>query len=114
MVLASSCELLLRTPRLTSGRKQVERIARACEENARTGADLPDAGPCRARGGRHASGQPPPGGRGLAGDSCEPIERKGLELICPGNPLDTRYNATFLHAVMGNLLRNALHYTSMA
>jgi signal transduction histidine kinase len=42
----------------------------------------------------------------------EPIERKGLELIYqPGNPLDTRYNATFLHAVMGNLLRNALHYT---
>ncbi len=29
----------------------------------------------------------------------------------PGNPLDTRYNTTFLHAVMGNLLRNALHYT---
>lgn len=37
---------------------------------------------------------------------------KGLELIFDaGQPLDTRYNATFLHAVMGNLLRNALHYT---
>lgn len=41
-----------------------------------------------------------------------PIEAKGLTLIYDaGNPLDTRYNATFLHAVMGNLLRNALHYT---
>ena len=39
-------------------------------------------------------------------------EAKGLELIHePGNPLDTPYNATLLHAVMGNLLRNALHYT---
>ena len=41
-----------------------------------------------------------------------PIEEKGLTLIIdPGNPLDTRYNVTFLQAVMGNLLRNALHYT---
>lgn len=29
----------------------------------------------------------------------------------PGNPASTCYNATLLHAVMGNLLRNALHYT---
>jgi signal transduction histidine kinase len=29
----------------------------------------------------------------------------------PGNPPATGYNATLLHAVMGNLLRNALHYT---
>ena len=29
----------------------------------------------------------------------------------PGDPAGTRYNATLLHAVMGNLLRNALHYT---
>lgn len=32
-------------------------------------------------------------------------------IYLPGNPLDTCYNTTFLHAVMGNLLRNALHYT---
>ncbi len=49
---------------------------------------------------------------GLLGIWREPIEPKGLRLIYePGNPLDTRYNATLLHAVMGNLLRNALHYT---
>jgi signal transduction histidine kinase len=42
----------------------------------------------------------------------EPIETKGLKLIFePGDPQDTGYNATLLHAVMGNLLRNALHYT---
>jgi signal transduction histidine kinase len=42
----------------------------------------------------------------------EPIESKGLALIFePGNPVDTCFNATLLHAVMGNLLRNALHYT---
>jgi signal transduction histidine kinase len=42
----------------------------------------------------------------------EPIERKGLLLeYLPGDPSDTAYNATFLYAVMGNLLRNALHYT---
>jgi len=29
----------------------------------------------------------------------------------PGSPQSTSYNATLLHAVMGNLLRNALHYT---
>lgn len=29
----------------------------------------------------------------------------------PGEPSETAYNATFLYAVMGNLLRNALHYT---
>ncbi|MNY15776.1 Sensor protein QseC [compost metagenome] len=42
----------------------------------------------------------------------EPIEAKGLSLIFEaGEPASTRYNATLLHAVMGNLLRNALHYT---
>jgi signal transduction histidine kinase len=28
-----------------------------------------------------------------------------------GSPANQGYNATLLHAVMGNLLRNALHYT---
>jgi signal transduction histidine kinase len=41
-----------------------------------------------------------------------PIESKGLSLVFePGQTADTQYNATFLTAVMGNLLRNALHYT---
>jgi signal transduction histidine kinase len=42
----------------------------------------------------------------------EPIETKGLRLIFePGHQGNACYNATLLHAVMGNLLRNALHYT---
>jgi signal transduction histidine kinase len=53
-----------------------------------------------------------PSGGGPAGDLARTYRAQGHELIYqPGNPLDTRYNATFLHAVMGNLLRNALHYT---
>ncbi len=45
----------------------------------------------------------------------DPIESKGLQLTytppADDQLSDIRYNATFLHAVMGNLLRNALHYT---
>jgi signal transduction histidine kinase len=49
---------------------------------------------------------------GLLGLWREPIESKGLKLIFePGMPEAKGYNATLLHAVMGNLLRNALHYT---
>jgi signal transduction histidine kinase len=49
---------------------------------------------------------------GLISQWRAPIEAKGLKLIVePGKPHNTRFNATFLHAVMGNLLRNALHYT---
>jgi signal transduction histidine kinase len=42
----------------------------------------------------------------------EPIEAKGLALdYFPDRASQASYNATFLYAVMGNLLRNALHYT---
>jgi signal transduction histidine kinase len=42
----------------------------------------------------------------------EPIEAKGLALdYFPDHASQASYNATFLYAVMGNLLRNALHYT---
>jgi signal transduction histidine kinase len=41
-----------------------------------------------------------------------PVERKGLQLIYERIDVDeTHYSSTFLHAVMGNLLRNALHHT---
>ena len=44
-----------------------------------------------------------------------PIESKGLKLnvrsVMSGHSSGIVYNATFLLAVMGNLLRNALHYT---
>jgi len=114
MVLASSCELLLENPAIDQrGRNQVERIARACEEMR----ELVQTFLMLARA-QHDDGSMSPKvnlsqvADDLLGIWREPIEHKGLELIYqPGNPLDTRYNATFLHAVMGNLLRNALHYT---
>ncbi len=114
MVLASSCELLLENPAIDErGRNQVLRIARACEEMR----ELVQTFLMLARA-RHNDATMSPRvtltqvADDLLGLWREPIEQKGLQLIYqPGNPLDTRYNTTFLHAVMGNLLRNALHYT---
>jgi signal transduction histidine kinase len=114
MVLASSCELLLENPHIDQrGRAQVERIARACEEMR----ELVQTFLMLARAQREdASMSPQQSVRQIADGLLnlwrEPIEAKGLKLIFePGDPQDTGYNATLLHAVMGNLLRNALHYT---
>lgn len=114
MVLASSCELLLENPGLDQrGRAQVERIARASEEMR----ELVQTFLMLARAQREDAGSAPQQNLsqvadGLLGIWREPIESKGLQLIFePGNPPDTRFNATLLSAVMGNLLRNACHYT---
>lgn len=112
--MASSCELLLENPDLDQrSRNQVERIARACEEMR----ELVQTFLMLARAKREDASMSPQQTLGRVAEDLlglwrEPIEGKGLTLIYePGNPTDTRYNATFLHAVMGNLLRNALHYT---
>lgn len=114
MVLASSCELLLENPAIDQrGRNQVERIARACEEMR----ELVQTFLMLARAEHDEAAMSPQVTLAQVADDLlgiwrEQIERKGLELIYqPGNPSDARYNTTFLHAVMGNLLRNALHYT---
>ncbi|CAI8946965.1 sensor histidine kinase [Pseudomonas sp. Irchel 3H3] len=114
MVLASSCELLLENPGIDQrGRAQVERIARACEEMR----ELVQTFLMLARAQHEAAGMSPQMtlqqvAEDLLGLWREPIEAKGLQLIHePGQPLPMRYNATLLHAVMGNLLRNAVHYT---
>ena len=114
MVLASSCELLLENPALDQrARAQVERIARACEEMR----DLVQTFLMLARTQREDAGMAPKVSLDAVADQLislwrEPIESKGLTLLFePGQPSTTCYNATFLHAVMGNLLRNALHYT---
>ncbi|MHC8307092.1 sensor histidine kinase [Pseudomonas sp. PB3P13] len=114
MVLASSCELLLENPGLDQrGRVQVERIARACGEMR----ELVQTFLMLARTQREDVNVAPQQNLGQVADGLlnlwrEPIEAKGLTLLFePGNPPDTVYNATLLHAVMGNLLRNALHYT---
>ena len=117
MVLASSCELLLGNPALEiRARAQVERIARACEEMR----DLVQTFLMLARTQREdASMTPKVTLQGVADQLISlwrgPIESKGLQLtvrsVMSGPSSETLYNATFLHAVMGNLLRNALHYT---
>ncbi|WP_085580284.1 MULTISPECIES: HAMP domain-containing sensor histidine kinase [unclassified Pseudomonas] len=114
MVLASSCELLLENPGIDQrGRAQVERIARASEEMR----ELVQTFLMLARAKREDAGVSPRQSLAQVADSLlclwrEPIESKGLTLIFePGTPPDTLYNATLLNAVMGNLLRNALHYT---
>jgi signal transduction histidine kinase len=114
MVLASSCELLLENPALDQrGRTQVERIHRASEEMR----ELVQTFLMLARTQREDTGMSPRLSLGQVGEDLVglwrgPIESKGLTLIFePGQTLDTLYNATFLTAVMGNLLRNALHYT---
>ncbi|MGF6398907.1 signal transduction histidine kinase [Pseudomonas frederiksbergensis] len=114
MVLASSCELLLENPGIDQrGRAQVERIARACAEMR----ELVQTFLMLARAQHEDASMAPQQtlsqvADGLLSQWREPIEAKDLTLnFEPGNPPDTRYNATLLHAVMGNLLRNALHYT---
>ncbi|MEB0045063.1 MULTISPECIES: HAMP domain-containing sensor histidine kinase [unclassified Pseudomonas] len=114
MVLASSCELLLENSGIDPrGRAQVERIARACEEMR----ELVQTFLMLARAQREDASMSPQQtlsqvAEGLLSLWREPIETKGLVLnFDPGHPLAIGYNATLLHAVMGNLLRNALHYT---
>ncbi|VVO80655.1 sensor histidine kinase [Pseudomonas fluorescens] len=114
MVLASSCELLLENPGIDQrGRAQVERIARACEEMR----ELVQTFLMLARAQREDASMSPQQNLNEVADGLlnlwrEPIENKGLKLVFePGDPPVATYNATLLHAVMGNLLRNALHYT---
>ena len=117
MVLASSCELLLENPALDSrARSQVERIARACEEMR----DLVQTFLMLARTQREDPAMTPKLSLQTVADQLValwrgPIESKGLKLnvrsVMSGHSSGIVYNATFLLAVMGNLLRNALHYT---
>jgi signal transduction histidine kinase len=117
MVLASSCELLLENPALDSrARSQVERIARACEEMR----DLVQTFLMLARTQREDASMTPKVSLQAVADQLialwrGPIESKGLQLtvrsVVSDQSSEINYNATFLYAVMGNLLRNALHYT---
>ncbi|EIK95864.1 sensor histidine kinase ColS [Pseudomonas sp. M47T1] len=114
MVLASSSELLLENPGLDPrAREQVSRIARASSAMRQ----LVDTFLLLARAENAEGGQ----GQGasieqVAQELIEtwrtPIEEKGLELVyLPQEAGEGAFNQTFLGAVMGNLLRNAWHYT---
>ena len=114
MVLASSCELLLENPNLDPrSHAQVTRIARASEGMRQ----LVETFLLLARIESDNSGRGPRSTLKATADELvdmwrKPIEEKGLVLRYePGEPLPDLYNATLLHSVMSNLLRNAWHYT---
>lgn len=114
MVLLSSCELLLDNPHLDPrGRSQVQRMARACEEMselvktflllARTQRKEVDMGPQMTL--TQVADE-------LVTQWRPAIEAKGLHLDYRRGVVDEHpYNAPFLRTVLGNLLRNAWHYT---
>ncbi|CAD5107836.1 sensor histidine kinase [Zestomonas carbonaria] len=113
MVLASSSELLLENPALDPrARKQVLRIARATGEMR----ELVQTFLTLARA-EQDKGMPTDVALGEIADDLveqwrEPIESKGLSLdYDPASSLRGPFNPTLLRTVMGNLLRNAWHYT---
>jgi len=114
MVLASSSELLLENPGLDArAREQVSRIARASSAMRQ----LVDTFLLLARAENAEGGQGQSAGmlqvaQELVDTWRTPIEHKGLELVYLPDAVGSQvYNQTFLGAVMGNLLRNAWHYT---
>ncbi len=114
MVLASSCELLMEYPGLNDrARSQVERIARATEEMQElVKTFLMLARAQRDEGAVASRTTIREVGDELIGVWRDTIEQKGLKLKYVVNATSSQlYNATFLQSVMGNLLRNAAHYT---
>ncbi|WP_122664404.1 sensor histidine kinase [Pseudomonas viridiflava] len=114
MVLASSCELLLENPAVDPrSRNQVLRISRASEGMRQ----LVETFLLLARIDTEVPGHGPRSTLTAVADELvdiwrKPIEEKGLTLRYePGVASDRLYNATLLHSVMSNLLRNAWHYT---
>lgn len=118
MVIASSCELLLaRADPSDPGRRQLERIAKACDEMK----GLVDTLLRLAREAHdHPGGAPESDSEttltALATELCpswrDEADARGLdfELVIDAED-DSRFAAAPLRAVMANLVRNALHYT---
>ncbi len=114
MVLASSCELLLSNRALDQrSMAQVSRIARASDEMRQ----LVDTFLMLARDRDNDSAN---GGNASLKEVADAlaeiwgrlIREKGLEFIyLDEQTSNSYYNLTFLQSVMGNLLRNAWHYT---
>ncbi|WP_166359508.1 sensor histidine kinase [Pseudomonas akapageensis] len=114
MVLASSCDLLLENTKCDPrAQKQVTRIARATEGMRQ----LIETFLLLARDKGSASALSTTATLKKTADELaeiwgRQIEEKGLEFIyLPENDPPALYNQTFLQSVMGNLLRNAWHYT---
>ncbi|WP_134571144.1 sensor histidine kinase, partial [Pseudomonas aeruginosa] len=114
MVIATSCELLAEEPSLgPRARGQLERMTKATEEMR----DLVQTFLLLARAQKGEESLAPHGSLESIADDLvqvwrEQVEARGLTLhyrnegACAG-----QFNAPLLRAVMGNLLRNATHYT---
>lgn len=116
MVLASSCELLLENPRVDPrARNQVARISRASEgmrQLVETFLLLARIDSEEGAGGRGPRATLSAVAEELVDMWRKPIEEKGLTLRYEAGPGSQQlYNATLLHSVMSNLIRNAWHYT---
>jgi len=113
MVLASSCELLLESPGLDErGRDRVRRMAAATEEMR----GLVQTFLLLARARQDDGGATQSSLREVADALVEQwrpaIEAKGLHFdYRPQQAGIAQYNGPLLRSVMGNLLRNAWHYT---
>ena len=115
MVLASSCELLQANPSLdTRAQAQVQRIGRATDGMR----ELVQTFLLLAREPEQDSDLSSQRSLVSIADELvqqwrEPMESKGLEFFYQrGEVTEQRFNAVFLHSVLGNLLRNAWHYTN--
>ncbi|MDR1890283.1 MAG: HAMP domain-containing histidine kinase [Zoogloeaceae bacterium] len=116
MIIATSCELLAADDLPPREREQIERIARAAEEMR----SLAEIFLMLARGSEN-SGQKPEDSAGTLTAIAEEqyarwlpaMQAKGLEfgMRAESTPQTTPLNAVLLRAVLGNLLRNAWHYT---
>jgi signal transduction histidine kinase len=113
MVLASSCELLLSNPSLDPrSSAQVGRIARASDEMRQLVDTFLMLARAREDTGSEASATLKEVADGLVEIWGRLIREKGIEFIyVRGRTSLERHNLTFLQSVMGNLLRNAWHYT---
>ncbi|HMV70978.1 MAG TPA: HAMP domain-containing sensor histidine kinase [Pseudomonadales bacterium] len=113
MIMASSCELLAEAPLGQREHEQVSRIARAVDEMRELVETFMQLARDKNNGMTFARTARL---RTVAAEEVrrwgELIQAKGLdfEFIEEGKD-DTLYNATLLRSVIGNLLRNALHYT---
>lgn len=114
MVVASSSELLLESPGLDGrSRAQVQRIARACEEMRELVQTFLQLARLSTEG---TAGESRASLREIADALAEQwrplIESKGLTFVYHGvGGGQENYNGPLLRSVLGNLLRNAWHYT---
>jgi signal transduction histidine kinase len=113
MVLASSCELLLSNPSLDPrSSAQVGRIARASDEMRQLVDTFLMLARAQEDAGSQASATLKEVADGLVEIWGRLIREKGIEFIYVCERVSQeRHNLTFLQSVMGNLLRNAWHYT---